>query len=194
MQAGVEVAAILEAMPRVGGYWVHAAKVRRLGVPIFLRHSIKRAIGDKIVTGAEIYELNEKFERIGETKEIECDTICLAVGLTPTNEILWQAGCKMKYAPFLCGHVPLRDREMRTSNPDVFMAGDVSGIEEASAAMIEGRIAGLGVARSLGFPVSPESFEKYWSRLRDLRAGEVGEKIRAGESSVSVEGWEANVC
>jgi sarcosine oxidase subunit alpha len=164
--------------------------VRRLGVPILLRHSIKRAIGDKVVTGAEIYELDDKFNQVGQTEKVDCDTICLAVGLTPTNELLWQAGCNMKYIPFLCGYVPLRDKYMRTSNDGIWMAGDVSGIEEASAAMIEGRIAGLSVAQSLGFSVPAESFEKYWIRLKNLRAGEVGEKIRAGVADVFVDGWE----
>ncbi|MDR3254144.1 MAG: NAD(P)/FAD-dependent oxidoreductase [Synergistaceae bacterium] len=189
MQAGVEVVAILEAMPKIGGYWVHAAKVRRLGVPILLRHSIKRALGGDLVTGAEILELDDNFSQVGETETVECDTICLAVGLTPTNELLWQVGCKMKYVPFLCGHVPFRDKEMRTSNEKIWMAGDVSGIEEASAAMIEGRLAGLGAAKSLGLNIEPGGFEKYWSRLNSLRAGEVGEKIRVGVSAVVVDGW-----
>lgn len=33
IQAGVELAAIIDAAPRVGGYGVHAAKVARMGVP-----------------------------------------------------------------------------------------------------------------------------------------------------------------
>jgi len=191
MQAGVEVAAILEAMPRIGGYWVHAAKVRRLGVPILLSHSIERALGNDIVEGAVIRELDEHFRPTGEPEEIECDAICMAVGLTPTNELLWHAGCEMKYVPQLCGQVPLRDREMRTSNPDFWVAGDVGGIEEASAAMIEGRIAGFGAARSLGLSPAPENLEMYWERLRHLRAGEVGEKIRAGVGCVLIDSWEA---
>jgi len=32
-----------------------------------------------------------------------------------------------------------------------FVAGDVSGVEEASSAMIEGRIAGIAAAEYLGF-------------------------------------------
>jgi sarcosine oxidase subunit alpha len=191
MQAGVEVAAILEAMPRIGGYWVHAAKVRRLGVPILLRHSIDRALGDDFVTGALINELDDKFNPVGAPEKMECDTICLAVGLAPSNELLWQAGCKMKYVPFLCGHVPLRDKNMRTSNAGVWMAGDVCGIEEASAAMIEGRIAGMSAAEALGFKAPDGNFEKYRLRLKNLRAGEVGEKIRMGISDVTVDEWEA---
>lgn len=56
MQAGVEIAAVIEAMPKVGGYWVHAAKIRRLGIPILLRHTIIEALGDTTVTGVVISE------------------------------------------------------------------------------------------------------------------------------------------
>ena len=34
IQAGAEVAAVVEAGPRIGGYQVHASKLRRAGVPI----------------------------------------------------------------------------------------------------------------------------------------------------------------
>jgi sarcosine oxidase subunit alpha len=191
-QAGVDVAAVVEAMPKVGGYWVHAAKIRRLGVPILLSHSVKRAIGDKFVTGAEITEVDEKFNPVGKPEKVECDIICLAVGLAPSSELLWQAGCRMKYVPNLCGHVPYRDKYMRTSNKDVWMAGDVSGIEEASAAMIEGRIAGLAAAESLGYRTDAGKYDIFRTRLKRLRAGEAGEKIRAGVAEVAIDGWEAN--
>jgi sarcosine oxidase subunit alpha len=190
LQAGVEVAAVVEAMPKVGGYWVHAAKIRRLGVPILLRHSIKEALGDRVVTGAVIMELDDKFNPTGKESNIDCDVICLAVGLTPTTELLSQAGCEMRFVPQLCGFVPLRDRSMRTSNPDFWSAGDATGIEEASAAMVEGRIAGLCAAKSLGFPAKMERLDEYWARLDHLRAGEVGEKIRAGVGRVLRDRWE----
>ncbi|MDO5562887.1 MAG: FAD-dependent oxidoreductase [Synergistaceae bacterium] len=190
-QAGVEVAAIVEAMPKIGGYWVHAAKVRRLGIPILLRHTIVEALGDKVVEGAVIQPLDDNFALTGEPQKIDCDIICMAVGLSPSTEIFWQAGAKMQYVPQLCGYVPLRDKSMRTSNADLWVAGDASGIEEASAAMVEGRIAGFSAAKALGLPVNEAKFNDYWTRLDHLRAGEVGEKIRAGISQVFVSGWEA---
>lgn len=189
MQAGVGVAAVVEAAPRVGGYWVHAAKIRRMGVPILLRHSIKRAAGERVVTGAFITGLNEKFEPVGEEKYIDCDVICIAVGLSPTTELLSQAGCEMMYVPQLCGLVARRDPFMRTSNPDFFTAGDAGGIEEASAAMVEGRIAGLSAASSLGYPTEPEKLKEYWRRLDALRAGEAGAKICQGLECVVVDSW-----
>jgi sarcosine oxidase subunit alpha len=190
-QAGVEIVAIVEAMPKIGGYWVHAAKIRRLGIPILLRHTIVEATGDKVIDGAVIQELDDKFQLIGEPRKIDCDVICMAVGLTPTTELFWQADAKMQYCPQLCGHVPFRDKTMRTSHPDIWVAGDASGIEEASAAMVEGRIAGFSAAKALGYKVNEQSFKDYWTRLDHLRAGEVGAKIRGGICQVLVDGWEA---
>ncbi|MDR3331885.1 MAG: NAD(P)/FAD-dependent oxidoreductase [Synergistaceae bacterium] len=190
LQSGVEVAAVLEAAPMIGGYWVHAAKIRRLGTPILLRHSIKEATGGTVVDGAVIVELDDNFSPTNAERRIECDVICLAVGLSPTTEILFQAGCEMRYIPQLCGHVPERDRAMRTSNPDFWAAGDASGIEEASAAMVEGRIAGFCAAHSLGLPVDMKRLDEYWARLDSLRAGEAGTKIRSGIGRVLRESWE----
>ncbi len=191
MQAGVNVVAIVEAMSKVGGYWVHAAKVRRMGVPIYLNHSIKEALGTDLVTGAVLQELDDRFCPTGKEMTVDCDIICLAVGLTPTAELLWQAGCEMQYVPQLCGYVAKRDRNMRTTHEDFWVAGDVTGIEEASAAMVEGRIAGLCAARSLGLPVDEKLFADFWTRLDHLRAGEVGEKIRSGIACVMCDCWEA---
>ena len=190
-QAGVDVVAVVEAMPQIGGYWVHAAKIRRLGIPILLRHTVTKAVGDKVLEGAVIQELDDKFQLIGEPKKIDCDIICMAVGLTPTTELFWQAGCKMQFVPQLCGYVPFRDKTMQTSSPDIWVAGDASGIEEASAAMVEGRIAGHSAAKALGHKIDDKKFDEYWTRLHHLRAGEVGEKILAGIDQVLVERWEA---
>ena len=53
IQAGIEVAALIEALPRVGGYKVHADKLMRLGVPIFTRHTVVAAHGNE--TGGRCY-------------------------------------------------------------------------------------------------------------------------------------------
>ena len=55
LQAGVEVVGIVEAAPAIGGYWVHAAKVRRAGVPIYTSHTVKQACGHEAVTGAVLW-------------------------------------------------------------------------------------------------------------------------------------------
>ncbi len=181
MQAGIHVQAIIEATDHVGGYDVHARKVKRLGIPIIFKHSIKRVDGYNSVEEAIVVKLDDRFNPIpGTEKKFRVDTVCIAVGLSPLAELLWQAGCEMKYIPELGGYVPVRDEDMRTSREDIFVAGDVAGIEEATSAMLEGTIAGTEAARSLGYPVEDDELEKAKSYLNQLRAGPTGKKIRIG--------------
>lgn len=151
-QCGCEVVALVDAAQRVGGYGVHAAKVARTGVPFYLSHTIVKAEGEECVTGVTIAEVDSKFQFIpGTEKHFDVDTICLAVGLSPMSQLLKMAGCKMEDNPKRGGQVPICDEYGRTSLPGVFVAGDVSGIEEASSAMIEGRMAGIVAAEYLGY-------------------------------------------
>lgn len=195
IQAGVDVAAVIEAAPCIGGYLVHAAKLRRAGVPILTSHTIVAAHGEECVTGATIAKVDEKWQATPGTEcEIECDVICLAVGLMPLVDILWQAGCEMKYVPELGGHVPVRDDNMRTSNPNVYVAGDSGGVEEASSAMITGEIAGISAAESLGLkaPEADARLAQLKADLAAIRSGPAGEKICAGVCRATVCGgvWE----
>ena len=150
MQAGCEVVALADAAPRIGGYGVHAAKVARCGVPFYLKHTIVEVTGKEAVSGVTIAELNDKFEFIpGTEKHFDVDTVCVAVGLSPMSQLLKQAGCRMKDTPG--GHIPDCDETGATSVPGIYAAGDVAGIEEASSAMIEGRISGAVISNYLGY-------------------------------------------
>lgn len=182
MQAGVKVAAIIEGAPFIGGYKVHASKVRRMGIPILTSHTILEACGNECVEGAIICQLDENWQTVpGTDKRIDVDTICLSVGLSPLTELLWQVGCQMKYIPPFGGHVPVRDENLETSVSGFYAAGDASGVEEASAAMIEGKIAGLAAAASLGYDRDyVKQRKEYLADIRVLRSGPVGEKIRQG--------------
>ncbi|NLA95739.1 MAG: FAD-dependent oxidoreductase [Clostridiaceae bacterium] len=183
LQAGVEVAAIAEGLPTIGGYMVHASKIRRAGVPILTSHTIVRADGTDAVESAVIAKVDPFWNVIAGTEQtIPCDVICIAVGLSPLAELLWQAGCDMLYVKELGGHVPVRNEYLETTVPGLYIAGDLTGIEEASAAMVEGHLAGLEAAASLGFMTESHQEERQdcLEQLRQLRAGPVGEKIRQG--------------
>ena len=165
LQCGVEVVALVDAASRVGGYGVHAAKVARTGVPFYLSHTIVKAEGENQVEGVTIAEVDDHFQFIpGTEKHFDVDTICLAVGLSPMSQLLKMAGCKMEDNPAKGGQVPIIDEKGQTSIPGIFVAGDVSGIEEASSAMIEGRMAGMAAAEYLGF-ATPEERE---TRVNEL--------------------------
>lgn len=190
MQAGITVKAIIDAAPKIGGYLVHASKIRRMGVPIKTSCSVKYAHGKDKLEKVTIWKLDEKWQPIPGTEEdIDADVMCISVGLSPLAELLWQIGCDMKFVPELGGHVPMRSEELQTSIPGIYVAGDVAGVEEASSAMVEGRLAGLCAAKDLGFV--PENFEAlkkdYLDQLSSLRSGPVGEKICKGLSQLTVQ-------
>ena len=183
MQAGIEVAAVLDAAPRIGAYLVHASKLARMGVPILTSHTIKEAIGTDCLEAAIVCEVDDHFRPIpGTEKHYDVDVMCISVGLSPLNELLAMRGVEMKYVAQLSGFVPMRTESCETSIPGIFVAGDASGIEEASSAMAEGYLAGLEAAAKLGYV--PEDYEarreEYLGELRALRSGPVGDRIRAG--------------
>ena len=192
LQCGCEVVGLVDAAPRVGGYGVHAAKVARTGVPFYLSHTIVKAEGTDCVTGVTIAEVDSHFRFIpGTEKHFDVDTICLAVGLSPMSQLLKMAGCKMEDNPKKGGQVPLCDEYGETSIPGVFVAGDVSGIEEASSAMIEGRIAGIAAAKYLGYAEDVELKQRtkeLEDALDSLRQGMFAPKNRGKAIEVTEEG------
>ncbi len=183
MQAGVEVAAILDAAPKIGGYLVHAAKVRRMGVPIMTSHTVKAAMGKDSLEQVVICMVDDRFRPIEGTEQtIDCDVCCISVGLTPLGELLAMAGCEMKYIPQLSGTVPMRNADYQTTVPNIFAAGDVTGIEEASSAMVEGYLAGLCAAKHTGHTHTEYENKRadYIAQLSQLRGGPVGKRILDG--------------
>ncbi|WP_026476084.1 NAD(P)/FAD-dependent oxidoreductase [Alkaliphilus transvaalensis] len=189
LQAGVKVAAIVEGGPKIGGYLVHASKVRRLGVPILTGHTVKEAHGTNCLEKVTLWKLDENWQGISGTEiDIEADVMCISVGLSPLSELLWQAGCQMKFVQPLGGYVPARDENLQTSVKGLFVAGDVSGVEEASSAMVEGYLAGMSAASFLGYKLfnMAELRQDLLNQLDSLRHGQVGEKIRKGIAELQI--------
>lgn len=182
MQAGCDVVSLIEAAPKIGGYAVHAAKIRRAGVPIRLQHTIIEAKkgADGCVCGCVIAQVDEHFQPIPGTEEtIACDTIALAAGLKPTMDLVKLAGCKLTFNGPFGGYIPLHNERMETSCEGVFVAGDTTGVEEANTALEEGKIAGISAAEDLGLLTADAASDKraeIWDRLHSLRLGPFGER------------------
>lgn len=176
--AGAEVVAVIEILPTIGGYIVHGAKIRRTGVPILISHTVLEVQGDNQVREAVIAQVDDSFSPIkGTEQSVEVDLVCLATGLRPLAELCWMTGCEFKYLPELGGHVVVHNENMRTTVSNLYVAGDVSGIEEASCAMEEGRLAGIAIAQELGHLKYDEAEEKknvIRKRLDALRLGPFG--------------------
>ncbi|MBE3145202.1 MAG: FAD-dependent oxidoreductase [Planctomycetes bacterium] len=182
LQAGAKVLAIIEALPQISGYTVHASKIARAGVPILTGHTIKEAMGTTKVDKASIIALDHCFRHIpGTEREIDVDVICLACGLSPLAELAWLAGCRFTFIPELGGFLPVHDSDMQTTVHGIYIAGDIAGIEEASTAIEEGRLAGISIAESLGYLSELEAKKKKLAiveRIMQLREGPLGRKKR----------------
>lgn len=161
LQAGVEIKALIDALPQIGGYLVHASKLKRLGVPIYTSHTIKNARGDESVEGATIVKIDKNMMPIeGTEKDLEVDLILISVGLSVANKILSQAGCKNMYVHEMGGWVPIHNEYMETTIEGIYLAGDAGGIAEASTAMLEGKIAGATIAEKEGGSIEEITFIK----------------------------------
>jgi sarcosine oxidase subunit alpha len=182
IQAGVNVVGVVEAGPDVGGYKVHASKIKRAGVPIYTRHTIKGAHGKEKLEGVTLAEVDNTWQMVeGTEKSIKADVMCMAVGLSPIVELFFQAGCELKFIPALGGYVPVNDEHRKTSIDGLLVAGDSGGVEEASSAMLTGHLAGLSAARRLEYVDNyDERHKDLMDQLNSLRSGPHGGKIIEG--------------
>lgn len=190
LQAGIRVETLVEAAPRIGGYSVHASKLTRNGVKILTSTTIKEATGRERVEGAVTVSVDEKWEPVaGTEREWAVDMVCLAVGLSPLNELARLAGCGFRYVSELGGHVPLHDERMETTCPGIYVAGDTAGIDEASTAMEEGRIAAISAAESLGRLRAQEADALRRSarkRMEDFWDGSFGRRVKLAKDKITL--------
>jgi sarcosine oxidase, subunit alpha len=187
MQAGVNVKMLLEASSNIGGYKVHASKIKRHGVDIRTNTTVKRAIGKNKLEAIEIVKLDENWELIPQTEEvIELDCLCIAVGLSPMHQLISMVNAKTVFVNELGGFVPILDESHMTSVKGLFACGDVIGIEEASSAMMEGYLVGLSASKYLNQPHKDHEklYTHYHQQLTLLREGPFGEKTRLGLKKV----------
>ena len=166
IQAGIEVVALIEALPQVGGYKVHADKLKRLGVPILTGHTVVAAGGTTKVESVTVARLDQDWKVIPDThKTFEVDTVLIAVGLAEVNEFYLKA---------------------RKWGMDVYCAGDAQEIAEASAAMFTGKIEGLKIAQSLELPVGeiPREWDQKATILKSKPGAPVSRKQPDREQGV----------
>jgi sarcosine oxidase subunit alpha len=146
LQAGIDVAGLVEALPACGGYKVHEDKLVRMGVPIYTSHTILSANGQEAVESVTIARIDENWRPVpGSERSFACDTVLIAVGLDPVNEFFHKA---LEFG------IP------------AFAAGDADEVAEASAAMFSGKIRGLEVIRALGGDV--EEIPPEWFRTAEI--------------------------
>jgi glycine/D-amino acid oxidase-like deaminating enzyme/NADPH-dependent 2,4-dienoyl-CoA reductase/sulfur reductase-like enzyme/NAD-dependent dihydropyrimidine dehydrogenase PreA subunit/bacterioferritin-associated ferredoxin len=134
MQAGATVKAIVEAMPREGGFPVQANRVRRLGIPVILNHLLIKAIPNEDRTGiiGAVIAESENFEPVPGTEKIieGIDAINICTGLVSDDQLL------------------IKGKEIFGRH--VYGAGDAIRIGEGTSAVLRGKQVAYELLEELG--------------------------------------------
>jgi len=120
---GAKVEAVFEIMPWAGGLRRNIAQcLDDYGIPFYLNHSVVRVHGHDRLEGVTVVELDSDRRPVpGSERFVPCDTMLLAVGLIPENELSRMAGAEIH--PVTGG--PILNELYQTTRPSIFAAGNV---------------------------------------------------------------------
>ena len=138
---GIEVAAIVEPGPEARSPGALADDLKGRGVPFYTSHAVIEARGSREVESLVLSSPSG-------TREILCDTVCLAIGLVPSVELPYLTGCDLRFDAHLGGYIPAFDSNMQTSIDGIFVAGDVCGIPDVNGTPDLAERQGVRVGRS----------------------------------------------
>ncbi|MDB5896279.1 MAG: pyridine nucleotide-disulfide oxidoreductase [Rhodoferax sp.] len=118
------------------------------------------------------------------TEDIACDRLACAYGLVPNTELARHLGCAVRPLDGGAGMAVVVDAQQATSVPDVFAAGEATGIGGSDRALVQGGIAGHAAVGTRGDAAALRQAGTRWdgfasalqrrfaldARLRDLAA------------------------
>jgi sarcosine oxidase subunit alpha len=156
VEAGVEVRAVADARSRINEKREEVRVLKERGIPLLTFHTLKAVHGRTRVTGVSLARINNDGQlTTGTDLRFTCDTVVLAGGFSPANELLFQATAKGSYvleATETLSRVPDRGDDMQVQE-GVYVAGNAAGIGDPfdlRRVLLEGEIAGLSAVLSLG--------------------------------------------
>ncbi|EHM09400.1 thioredoxin reductase [Thermanaerovibrio velox DSM 12556] len=153
---GAKVEGVFELMSWPGGLRRNIAQcLDDYGVPFYLDHTVTKVHGKDRLEAVTVAQVDQCKRPIpGTERTIECDTLLLAVGLIPENELSRMAGVEIH--PMTGG--PRVNQFLQTSKPNVFAAGNVVVVYDlVDWVSAEGVRAGENAARyALGRLGAPE--------------------------------------
>lgn len=126
--------------------------LREARVPIRYGSAVVAVQGAQRVERITIARVDDAWKAGTDRMEIEADTVACSYGFLPSTELAQMLGCTSCDDVFVdC------DDAMRSSVPGVFVAGEITGIRGAEAALHQGAIAGIYAAVSLGRLTAPQA-------------------------------------
>jgi NAD(P)H-nitrite reductase large subunit len=125
----------------------YAARLARHGVAIRYRHTILAAHGAARVESVTVAALDQQGRvRQGSEQRIACDSLAVGHGLLPQLDLASALGARVADSGAPGVWV---DGEQRTDVPELWAAGETTGVGGSALALVEGEIAGRSVAATL---------------------------------------------
>ena len=126
-------------------------KIRKERVPFYYSHIVTEVVGNDRAEGALISKVDSQWKPIeGTERKVKADIVATGYNLLPITETARLVGCSTYYNEEF-GHLLVEHNDnMETSVEGVFVAGDGAAIKGFQAAVDEGKIAAIEVARQLG--------------------------------------------
>lgn len=182
LKAGGKIVEVLECRGAAAFFrpfpqpWRHLDKLREAQgyfatllahrVPLRYGQVVVEARGDGAVEEAVVAPLDRDGRPLmAESRTIAVDSILTNFGFVPGLQLAKLLGCAMEWDEAGACWVASRDDDQRSSQTQVLLAGEVTGIAGHRVAMAEGTIAGLRAAADLAFL----SEEDYGARVRGPR-------------------------
>jgi NADPH-dependent 2,4-dienoyl-CoA reductase/sulfur reductase-like enzyme len=143
----------------------YAAELARHGVRVRFRHTVTAAHGTDRIEAVTVARLDAAGRVVeGSAHRVPCDALAVSHGMLPHVEIAQTLGAELTEA----GSVAV-DAEQRTDVPNLWAAGEATGIGGAALALAEGEIAGRSAAIRLNGG-APDTAAAAWSRADRTRA------------------------
>ncbi|TCP69930.1 NAD(P)/FAD-dependent oxidoreductase [Baia soyae] len=121
-------------------------------LPLQLRTALVSIQGVDQVESVIVADVTSSGEMIeGSQREIEVDFVAIAGGLYPLAELAALAGCPFLYVSELGGNIPIHNERMKTTLPNLYVAGNITGVEGAQVAMAQGRLVAHSISYDAGW-------------------------------------------
>ena len=123
----------------------YAAILARYRVPYRTRYAVVAAHGQDTVEAVSVARL----DRPGAVRKVACDALAVGYGFTPQLELHLALGCATRVD--VDGSLVVTvDADQATSVPDVYAAGEATGVGGVALAVAEGRLAGAAAVIAAG--------------------------------------------
>jgi len=153
---GAKVKAVIEIQPYPAGLTRNIVQcLNDFDIPLYLSHVVGDIHGKDRVESIDVIPLENGIEQKEKSFNIKCDSLLLAVGLVPDNELAQKIGISIN--PETNG--PIVDRQLMTGKDGIFACGNVLHVHDlVDFVTEESSRCGRYVADYLDKKISPIQF------------------------------------